>query len=83
MLELATDFEATITDQDDLSKENDQQTKTIKHLQTRIKLLEKSQSDLYKSNGQMERENKTLKGQVSRARTNFDTLIRRFFSADF
>jgi hypothetical protein len=51
-------------DQDDLSKENDQQTKTIRHLQTRIKLLEKSQNDLYKTTNQIERENKTLKTQV-------------------
>jgi hypothetical protein len=53
-----------MSDQDDLSKENDQQTKTIRHLQTRIKLLEKSQNDLYKTTNQIERENKTLKTQV-------------------
>jgi hypothetical protein len=33
-------------DYDDLSKENNQQTKTIRYLQTCIKLLEKSQNDL-------------------------------------
>jgi hypothetical protein len=53
-----------MSDHDDLSKENDQQTKTIRHLQTRIKLLEKSQNDLYKTTNQIERENKTLKIQV-------------------
>jgi predicted nuclease with TOPRIM domain len=53
-----------MSDHDDLSKENDQQTKTIRHLQTRIKLLEKSQNDLYKTTNQIERENKTLKTQV-------------------
>lgn len=53
-----------MSDHDDLSKENDQQTKTIRHLQTRIKLLEKSQNDLYKTTNQIERENKTLKSQV-------------------
>jgi septal ring factor EnvC (AmiA/AmiB activator) len=51
-------------DHDDLIKENDQQTKTIRHLQTRIKLLEKSQNDLYKTTNQIERENKTLKTQI-------------------
>jgi len=51
-------------DHDDLIKENDQQTKTIRHLQTRIKLLEKSQNDLYKTTNQIERENKTLKSQI-------------------
>jgi len=53
-----------MADHDDLSKENDQQTKTIRHLQTRIKLLEKSQNDLYKTTNQIERENKTLKAQI-------------------
>jgi septal ring factor EnvC (AmiA/AmiB activator) len=53
-----------MVDHDDLSKENDQQTKTIRHLQTRIKLLEKSQNDLYKTTNQIERENKTLKTQI-------------------
>jgi septal ring factor EnvC (AmiA/AmiB activator) len=53
-----------MADHDDLSKENDQQTKTIRHLQTRIKLLEKSQNDLYKTTNQIERENKTLKSQI-------------------
>ena len=54
-----------MSNQDDLSKENEQQTKTIRHLQTRIKLLEKSQNDLYKTTNQIERENKSLKAQVS------------------
>lgn len=63
-LELIADYEANMSDQDDLSKENDQQTKTIRHLQTRIKLLEKSQNELYKTTNQIERENKTLKSQV-------------------
>ena len=54
-----------MSNQDDLSKENEQQTKTIRHLQTRIKLLEKSQNDLYKTTNLIERENKTLKAQVS------------------
>jgi septal ring factor EnvC (AmiA/AmiB activator) len=58
-----------MSDHDDLSKENDQQTKTIRHLQTRIKLLEKSQNDLYKTTNQIERENKTLKSQIEE-RTN-------------
>ena len=58
-----------MSNQDDLSKENDQQSKTIRHLQTRIKLLEKSQNDLYKTTNQMERENKTLKSQIEE-RTN-------------
>jgi len=53
-----------MVDHDDLSKENDQQTKTIRHLQTRIKLLEKSQNDLYKTTNHIERENKTLKAQI-------------------
>jgi len=61
---LASDYDCTISDHDDLSKENDQQTKTIRHLQTRIKLLEKSQNDLYKTTNQIERENKTLKSQI-------------------
>jgi len=52
-----------------LTKENDQQSKTIRHLQTRIKLLEKSQNDFYKTTNQMERENKTLKSQIE-DRTN-------------
>lgn len=45
-------------------EENDQQAKTIRHLQTRIKLLEKSQNELYKTTNVMERENKTLKSQL-------------------
>lgn len=63
-LELISDYESTMSDQNDLNKENDQQTKTIRHLQTRIKLLEKSQNDLYKTTNQIERENKTLKTQI-------------------
>ncbi|CAF0996822.1 unnamed protein product [Adineta steineri] len=62
--ELASDYDTTISDHDDLQKENDQQNKTIRHLQTRIKLLEKSQNDFYKTTNQIERENKTLKSQV-------------------
>lgn len=53
-----------MSNHDDLSKENEQQTKSIRHLQTKIKLLEKSQNDLYKNTNQIERENKTLKTQV-------------------
>lgn len=53
-----------MSNHDDLSKENEQQTKSIRHLQTKIKLLEKSQNDLYKNTNQVERENKTLKTQV-------------------
>ena len=52
-----------------MTKENDQQSKTIRHLQTRIKLLEKSQNDFYKTTNQIERENKTLKSQIE-DRTN-------------
>ena len=63
-LELVSDYDSTMSNQDDLSKENDQQTKTIRHLQTRIKLLEKSQNDLLKTTNQTERENKALKLQV-------------------
>ncbi len=33
-------------------------------MQTRIKLLEKSQNDFYKTTNQIERENKTLKSQI-------------------
>lgn len=61
---MVSDYESSISNFDDLSKENDQQTKTIRHLQTRIKLLEKSQNDSYKTINQIERENKTLKTQV-------------------
>ena len=63
-LELVSDYDSTMSNQDDLCKENDQQTKTIRHLQTRIKLLEKSQNDLLKTTNQTERENKALKLQV-------------------
>ena len=63
-LELAADYDSTMSDHDGLSKENDQQNKTIRHLQTRIKLLEKSQNEFYKTTNQIERENKTLKTQV-------------------
>ena len=63
-MELTNDFDSNISYQNDLSKENEQQMKTIRHLQTRIKLLEKSQNDFYKSTNQIERENKTIKSQV-------------------
>ncbi|CAF1629108.1 unnamed protein product [Rotaria magnacalcarata] len=62
--ELVSDYDSTISNHDDLSKENEQQTKTVRHLQTRIKLLEKSQNDLYKTANQIERENKVLKTQI-------------------
>lgn len=61
---MISDYESTMSDQNELNKENDQQTKTIRHLQTRIKLLEKSQNDLHKTTNQIERENKTLKTQI-------------------
>ncbi|CAF4835563.1 unnamed protein product, partial [Rotaria sp. Silwood1] len=63
-LELTSDYDSTISDYDELIKENEQQNKTIRHLQTRIKLLEKSQNDFYKTTNQMERENKTLKSKI-------------------
>ncbi|CAF3165918.1 unnamed protein product [Rotaria sp. Silwood2] len=63
-LELTSDYDSTISDHDELIKENEQQSKTIRHLQTRIKLLEKSQNDFYKTTNQMERENKTLKSKI-------------------
>ena len=63
-LELATDYDLTTSDRDDLTKESEQQSKTIRHLQTRIKLLEKSQNEIYKTTNQMERENKALKTQL-------------------
>ena len=63
-IESALDYDASLSDRDDLTKWNDQQSKTIRHLQTRIKLLEKSQNEIYKTNGLMERENKTLKSQL-------------------
>jgi hypothetical protein len=53
-----------MSNHEDLSKESEQQLKTIRHLQTRIKILEKSQNDLYKTTHQTERDNKTLKAQV-------------------
>ena len=53
-----------MSNQEDLCKENDQQTKTIRHLQTRIKILEKAQNDSLKTTNQTERENKALKLQV-------------------
>ncbi len=62
--ELVSDYDTTISDHDELIKENEQQSKTIRHLQTRIKLLEKSQNDFYKTTNQIERENKTLKSQI-------------------
>lgn len=64
VVELSSDYESTISDHDELSKENEQQSKSIRHLQTRIKLLEKSQNDFYKTTNQMERENKTLKSKI-------------------
>ena len=54
-----------MSNQEDLCKENDQQTKTIRHLQTRIKLLEKLQNDVLKTTNRTERDNKALKLQVS------------------
>ncbi|UJR38434.1 hypothetical protein I4U23_031102 [Adineta vaga] len=63
-LELASDYDSTISNHEDLTKENEQQTKTIRHLQTRIKLLEKSQNDILKTTNQTERDNKTLKAQI-------------------
>ena len=63
-LELVSDYDASLSDRDDLNKENEQQGKSIRHLQTRIKLLEKSQNELYKTTNVMERENKTLKSQL-------------------
>ncbi|CAF3295018.1 unnamed protein product, partial [Rotaria sp. Silwood2] len=59
---------------EELSKENEQQTKTIRHLQTRIKLLEKSQNDLYKTTNQNERENKTLKTQIEEKNNEIKSL---------
>lgn len=67
--ELITDYDSSLSDRDDLNKENDQQNKTIRHLQTRIKLLEKSQNEISKTHAHLERENKTLKGQLDE-RTN-------------
>ncbi|UJR07713.1 hypothetical protein I4U23_011998 [Adineta vaga] len=72
--ELATDYDSTISDHDDLTKENEQQSKTIRHLQTRIKLLEKSQNDFYKTTNQIERENKTLKSQIEDKNNDIKTL---------
>ena len=63
-LELVSDYDLTILHEEDLCKENDQQTKTIRHLQTRIKLLEKSRNDLLKTTNQTERDKKALKLQV-------------------
>lgn len=63
-MELMGDYDLNISDRDDLVKENDTQSKTIRHLQTKIKLLEKSQNEVFKTNSQMERENKTLKSQL-------------------
>lgn len=62
--ELISDYDASLADRDDLNKENDHQNKTIRRLQTRIKLLEKTQNELYKTNSVIERENKTLKSQL-------------------
>lgn len=57
-----------------MSKENEQQSKSIRHLQTRIKLLEKSQNDFYKTTNQIERENKTLKSQIEDRMNEIKTL---------
>lgn len=64
ILELVSDFDASLSNRDDLNKENKQQSKSTRHLQTRIKLLEKSQNELYKTSNVIERENKTLKSQL-------------------
>ena len=69
-----SDYDSTISDHDDLNKENEQQSKTIRHLQTRIKLLEKSQNDFYKTTNQIERENKTLKSQIEDRMNEIKTL---------
>jgi len=84
-MELASDYDASLADRDDLNKENDQQSKTIRHLQTRIKLLEKSQNELYKTNNVMERENKTLKSQLEDRLNDIKTLKleRKKDKADF
>ncbi|CAF3610625.1 unnamed protein product [Rotaria sp. Silwood1] len=73
-LELTSDYDSTISDYDELIKENEQQNKTIRHLQTRIKLLEKSQNDFYKTTNQMERENKTLKSKIEDRNNEIKTL---------
>ncbi|CAF1551707.1 unnamed protein product, partial [Adineta steineri] len=44
------------------------------HLQTRIKLLEKSQNDLYKTTNQTERENKILKTQIEERNNEIKSL---------
>lgn len=72
--ELISDYDSTISDHDELTKENEQQSKSIRHLQTRIKLLEKSQNDFYKTTNQMERENKTLKSQIEDRMNEIKTL---------
>ncbi|CAF1093759.1 unnamed protein product [Adineta ricciae] len=72
--ELASDYDLTISDHDEMTKENDQQSKTIRHLQTRIKLLEKAQHDFYKTTNQIERENKTLKSQIEDKNNDLKTL---------
>ena len=72
--ELASDYDASLSSHDDLNKENNQQSKTIRHLQTRIKLLEKSQNEIYKTYGQFERENKTLKEQLDERTTELKAL---------
>ncbi|CAF4600164.1 unnamed protein product [Rotaria sp. Silwood1] len=73
-LELVSDYESTMSNHDDLSKENEQQTKTIRHLQTRIKVLEKSQNDLYKTTSQIDRDNKTLKTQIEERNNEIKSL---------
>lgn len=72
--ELITDYDSSLSDRDDLNKENDQQGKTIHHLQTRIKLLDKSQNEIFKTHGQLERENKTLKGQLEERLNELKTI---------
>ncbi|CAF1343311.1 unnamed protein product [Didymodactylos carnosus] len=64
ILELSTEYDQYLAEHDELKKENEQQSKTIKHLQTRIKLLEKSQNDYVKTNSNYERDIKTLKSQI-------------------
>ncbi|CAF0845201.1 unnamed protein product [Adineta ricciae] len=51
-------YESSISNQEDLFKENDQQMKTIRRLDIHIKLLWKSQKNLLKTTNQTERDNK-------------------------
>ncbi|CAF0842670.1 unnamed protein product [Didymodactylos carnosus] len=64
ILELSMEYDQCLIEHDELRKENEQQSKTIKHLQTRIKLLEKSQNDYVKTNSNYERDIRTLKSQM-------------------